>query len=94
MFDEAISFFCGEKKYISAFVVAKDPNETVVITDADYELFDISEKEVVESGKCDFNANELTILLGIAKKGIYRLKITVKVGAEIFIQKSTVWVEE
>lgn len=88
-----IHFFLGETKYITATVYTLNPNDTVVISDSKYELFD-SKKNVVEIGECEIEKNEVKLLLGINSPGFYTLKITVKIGKETVIQKAGVTVRE
>lgn len=87
-----IQFFCGEVKYITATVRTTNPNETVVVSEAKYELSD-SQRNVVEQGDCEAEKSEIRLLLGIDTQGYYTLKITVKIGRETVIQKAgiTVW---
>lgn len=91
---DEIRFFAGEVKYITASVVPRNPREIVVVTDAKYELINARTNEAAESGSCSVSGSEISALLGISEVGIYSLKLTVKVGAETFIQKASVYVEE
>lgn len=88
-----IQFYCGEVKYITATVRTANPNETVVVSEAKYELSD-SRKNIVEQGSCEAEKNEIRLLLGIDTQGYYTLKITVKIGKETVIQKAGVTVRE
>ena len=91
--DGKLMFNAGEVKYVTATVVARNPNETVVIIDAKYELRSVRTKETVKSGECSVFGDEISILLDITEAGVYELKITVRVGAETFIQKTFIYVE-
>lgn len=93
MCQNEIQFICGEVKYITATVRTMNPNETVVINEAKYELID-SRKNTVEQGDCETEKNEIRLLLGIDQEGYYTLKITVKIGKETVIQKAGVTVRE
>lgn len=88
-----IQFYCGEVKYITATVRTANPNETVVVSEAKYELID-SRENTVEQGACETDGAEIRVLLGIDTAGIYTLKITVKIGKETVIQKAGVSVWE
>lgn len=88
-----IQFYCGEVKYITATVRTTNPNDTVVVSEAKYELSD-SQGNVVEQGSCEAEKNEIRLLLGIDAQGYYTLKITVKIGKETVIQKAGVSVRE
>lgn len=85
---ETIEFYAGEKKYIDILVVPKNQNDTVVINSAVYEL--LKEEEVVETNDCKTDGAHIEILLGIDIEDVYTLKVTVIIGAETFIQKSTI----
>lgn len=91
MFDGRINFYAGEKKYIDIDVVPKNRNDTVVVSSATYQL--LNGETAVEAGGCEIDGAHLKILLGIDDEGAYTLKVTVGIGAEIFIQKATVVVE-
>ena len=93
MCQNEIQFYPGEMKYITATVSPRNPNETVVISEAKYELID-SRKNTVEQGECETDKNEIRLLLGIDQEGYYTLKITVKIGKETVIQKAGVSVRE
>lgn len=88
-----ITFYLGEVKFITASVASQNPNETIIITDAKYELRSVRTKETVKSGECSVSGNEISLLLDIAQAGVYELKLTVRVGAETFIQKTFIYVE-
>lgn len=84
-----IQFYCGEVKYITATVRTTNPNDTVVVSEAKYELSD-SQGNIVEQGGCEAEKSEIRLLLGIDREGYYTLKITVKIGKETVIQKAGV----
>ncbi|MGN1418142.1 MAG: hypothetical protein ACI4W6_02310 [Acutalibacteraceae bacterium] len=90
---DAIEFFSGEVKYITACVHTRNPNDTVVISSAKYELFDM-EKNIIESGECETEKNNIKLLLGVSTCGMFYLKITAKIGRETVIQKVRVAVRE
>ena len=85
-----IDFYAGEIKEISAQVKARNPNEIVVITEAKYQLKNVATGEEVESGSLEISGDTVSTILGIDEAGTFELKITVKVGAETFIEKATV----
>lgn len=91
MCTDNIQFYSGEVKTITATVMPRNPNDTVVISEAVYELID-SRKNTVEKGTCETDKNEISLLLGIDTEGLYTLKITVKIGKETVIQKAGVTV--
>ena len=85
-----IDFYAGEIKEVSAQVRARNPNEVVVITKAKYSLKNIASGETVEDGNLEIDGDTVSTILGIDEAGTFELKITVKVGAETFIEKATV----
>ena len=88
-----ILFYSGEIKYISAVVNPRNPNELVVISEAKYELID-SEGQVIEAGDCEIENREIRSLLRVEGVGQYSLKLTVKIGKEVVIQKADVIVRD
>lgn len=88
MYDD-IEFFEGEKKVISAMIKPKNCSEVVVITDAEYELSTAS-SEVVESGKCEIDGAEMSLIMKLDTQGKYYLTVTAYVGQEIIKQRAVV----
>lgn len=91
MINHSLSFHEGEVKYVKAKVVPQHRSETVVVMSAIYQLIATGGK-VVESGICEVDGNNLSILLNTENAGSYELKITAKVGKETIIQKAYVYV--
>lgn len=85
-----INFFEGERKEIKATIRSKTPNETVVITSADFELTNRYNGSIVQQGPCEVDGNEAAILLELNEKGNYELKITASVGREVIIEKAVI----
>jgi len=88
----SINFYAGEIKEVSAQVRARNPNEVVVITEAKYQLKNVSTGETAEEGALDIDGDTISIILGINTPGTFELKFTVKVGAETFIEKAVIQV--
>ena len=88
-----MTFIEGEKREVTATITSKNPDETVVIADAHFELLKKSNNSVIQSGACEFTGNEVTVLLDLAEKGSYVLKITSNVGREVIKSKVLVDVE-
>ena len=86
-----IHFYAGETKYVEATASAKNPNETVVVSSAKYELF--QNGRAIEEGACQTDGAKIKALLAIEAPGIYELKITACIGAEKLIEKACVKVE-
>lgn len=82
-----IEFYEGERKQITAVIRSKSPNETIVVTKAEYELKRKYSDSALVSDKCEIDKNELSVLLEAIEKGSYELKITAEVGREIIIEK-------
>lgn len=88
-----IVYTLGEEKYVTATIKPKRNSDVVVVTRATYELID-EYKQVVETGSCDIDGKELSVLLEPEKAGIYKLKMTVKVGPETIIKTCEIKVVE
>lgn len=89
----SINFYKGEIKLVEAVVTPRNPNEVVVISSANYQLFRLADDEIVETGELEINGNTVSTILGIDEAGMFELKITVRVGRETFIEKANVRVE-
>ena len=81
-----LSFYAGEEKYVTATLSSIDPDEIVVIKEADFELTDCK-GTMVSAGACEIRGQEISVLLPIERPGSYTLKLTVKVGRETIIEK-------
>ena len=88
-----INFYLGEEKYVTARIVPKNHNDTIVVTSAEYELTG-KNGEMADSGNCDIDGLTLTMLLTPGSAGSYKLKVSARVGAERIIEKSDVNVRE
>ena len=85
-----LSFYAGEEKYVTATLSSIDPDEIVVITEADFELTDCK-GNIVSAGVCEIRGHEISALLPIEKPGSYTLKLTVRVGRETIIEKVAIF---
>lgn len=85
-----LSFYAGEEKYVTATLSSIDPDEIVVIKEADFELTDCK-GTLVSSGVCEIRGQEISVLLPIERPGSYTLKLTVKVGRETIIEKVNIF---
>lgn len=90
MFDEPIDFIPGERKIITVRVEPIDPNETVIVNKAWYELMPCGSESVLERGDCETSGDKAELLLGIDEKGSYTLKVTAEVGREVIKKKVSV----
>ena len=88
----SINFYAGEIKEVSAQVRARNPNEIVIITEAKYQLWNVSTGEAAEEENLTIDGDTISVILGINTPGTFELKFIVKVGAETFIEKATVQV--
>ena len=85
-----LSFYAGEEKYVTATLSSIDPDEIVVIKEADFELTDCK-GTMVSAGVCEIREQEISVLLPIERPGSYTLKLTVRVGRETFIEKVNIF---
>ena len=85
-----LSFYAGEEKYVTATLSSIDPDEIVVIKEADFELTDCK-GTLVSSGVCEIRGQEISVLLPIERPGSYTLKLTVRVGRETIIEKVNIF---
>lgn len=88
-----MTFIEGEKREVTATITSKNPDERVVIASAHFELLKKSNNSVIQNGTCEIAGNEVTVLLDLAEKGNYVLKITSNVGREVIKSKVHVEVE-
>ncbi len=84
MCNDALRFFCGEKRYITAEVLPEKSDETVVITAVEYELIEKFKKQTVQKGNCEASGDKARILLDFtdASPGSYELRVTVEAPPE------------
>ena len=85
-----LSFYAGEEKYVMATLSSIDPDEIVVIKEADFELTDCK-GTMVSAGACEIRGQEISVPLPIERPGSYTLKLTVKVGRETIIEKVAIF---
>lgn len=85
-----LSFYAGEEKYVTATLSSIDPDEIVVINEANFELTDCK-GTIVSGGVCEIRGQEISVLLPIERPGSYTLKLTVKVGRETIIEKVNIF---
>lgn len=88
----SINFYAGEIKEVSAQVRARNPSEVVVVTEAKYQLQNVSTGETAEAGNLNIEGDTVSVILGIDTPGTFELKVTIKVGAETFIEKAIIQV--
>lgn len=88
-----LTFIEGEKREVTATITSKNPEETVVIASANFELIKKSDNSVLQSGNCEIEGNEVTVFLDLTAKGSYVLKIASNVGREVIKSKVNVEVE-
>ena len=72
----------GEERYVDFLVCSRDPNESVVVTDASYQLIDHRTGKTESEGACLIKDRCLRVLLRPNFKGIYHLIITAVVPPE------------
>ena len=85
-----LSFYAGEEKYVTATLSSIDPDEIVVIKEANFELTDCK-GNIVSAGVCEIRGHEISVLLPIERPGSYTLKLTVRVGRETIIEKVAIF---
>ena len=80
MIPDALNFIAGEERFIQ-FEVTSTKGETVVITEAVYEITHGS--EVVDTGKCEIlNGSVIQLLACMNEWGVYDLELTYKIAPE------------
>lgn len=88
MLADEIKFYEGEKREITAVIHSKNPKDTIVIVEAEYELKKQFGDEILQSGNCEIKGAEATVFLDFElPKGNYTLKIKSSVGREVIISK-------
>ena len=84
-----LEFDVGEKKYVTAVIRTRNENDTIVINEANWELYD-SPEHMIDSGICLVSNDEVSALIETNIKGNYILKFIVKIGPEKIIEKIAV----
>lgn len=87
-----INFYIGEEKYVDANIVSKNKLDTIVVNEATYELSS-TDGTVIDSGNPTIDGTKLTMLIKPPSTGVYKLKITVKVGPETIIEQANIQVK-
>ncbi len=77
------TFILGEEKYVEFEVGSRNPNESIVVTNATYKLIYHKTEETECEGNCEIDGRYLRILLAPTQRGIYHLLLTVEVPPEI-----------
>lgn len=88
MYNEAMTFFSGERRYIKAQVFPEDKNETVVVNSADFKLIEMNGGAVIREGKCEVHGGDTAIILldlTEVPKGNYELRVTMEALPEKII---------
>ena len=84
-----LEFDVGEIKYVTAIIRTRNKNDTIVINEANWELYD-SPEHMINNGVCLISGDEVSALIETKKKGNYILKFIVKIGPEKIIEKIAV----
>lgn len=71
----------GEARRIEWNIVPNDPDDTVVITGARYEILD-ENNETTETGQCDVDGMKVGVLFRAETAGTYLVRIFVTVPPE------------
>lgn len=85
-------FHKGEKRIVPATVSSDNSCETVIITEATFELKTKFNEEIVLKGSCKVSGNDLETFLDFTDvdRGCYTLEVTAHVGAEKIVGESDV----
>ncbi len=84
MCSDALRFFCGEKRYITAEVFPEESDETVVVTSAEFELIDKFKKEIIQKGTCERSGAVVKVFLDFTNvpAGNYELRVSIEAPPE------------
>ena len=85
-------FFLGEREYIEGKVRPRNPKETVVVTEATYEI--IQGESLVKDGKCEIDGDMVRFLFYADTVGTFTAVMTASVGVETVKSKFTLVVKE
>jgi len=89
-----LQYYSGEVKLVKAKVAPKNTKEIVVVGNAKYELVKTDSNRIIEKGNLDIEGDTVSTILGITEPGFYELKVIIKVGKEIFIEKAHIRVDK
>lgn len=87
---------CGEQRIIIITMKSGD-NEPFVIRDAAYELIrhkSSGEKETEDSGACNINGTQLSVMINPRQPGLYEIKCSMTIAEEKIIRKAYIQVQE
>ena len=72
----------GEERYVDFLVCSRDPNESIVVTEASYQFINHRTGKTESEGACLIKDRCLRVLLCPEHKGIYHLIVTAVVPPE------------
>lgn len=82
-----IVFYQGEERTVDAYAASSNPNDLLIITSAEWTLTNSATGEVVDSGDCEIDGNQMTVFFGSDVAGYYALEITARIGRETLKQR-------
>ena len=87
----SIRFMQGERRYLEFEIIPRRQNDTVVVTEASWELQ--QNGAVLDGGDCEVDGRTIRALIAPAERGVYQLELSVTVPPETRKERLMLYVD-